>query len=102
MKIISVVEDFGENENTIITLVPQTKDDLFTIYQIIDKEDEVIFKKLFTTKKDEVNRKTSTDLINLRLKILSYEFDIKEEYLRYKGVTVADDTNTAEFGCASW
>ncbi|CAI4058410.1 hypothetical protein SUVZ_03G0620 [Saccharomyces uvarum] len=95
MKIISVVEDFGENENTIITLVPQTKDDLFTVYQIIDKEDEVIFKKLFTTKKDEVNRKTSTDLINLRLKILSYEFDIKEEYLRYKGVTVADDTNTA-------
>lgn len=93
MKIITVAEDSADKDNSIITLIPQNKDDLFTIYQIIDKEDEVIFKKLFTTKRDEIIRKTITDYVAVRLRILSHEFDIKEEYLRYKGITVTDGTN---------
>ncbi|CAI7055584.1 ASB_collapsed_G0005800.mRNA.1.CDS.1 [Saccharomyces cerevisiae] len=85
--------DCEDNGNSIITLIPQNKDDLFTIYQIIDKKDEVIFKKLFKTKKDEIIRKTITNFVAVRLRILSHEFDIKEEYLRYKGITVTDGTN---------
>ncbi|EJT41355.1 hypothetical protein SKUD_193909 [Saccharomyces kudriavzevii IFO 1802] len=61
MKIISIAKNSGENDDKVITLVPQSRDDLFSIYQIIDKEDEVVFKKLFTNIKDEINRKTITD-----------------------------------------
>lgn len=91
MKVDEIKSSSSTQKETIITLTPEDKEDLFTIYQIIDKEDEVIFRKLFTSKKDEGNNnKTTTDLVKLRLKILANEFDMKDEYLRYKGITVPD------------
>ncbi|CAI6406023.1 BFH_HP2_G0005180.mRNA.1.CDS.1 [Saccharomyces cerevisiae] len=39
--------------------------------------------KLFKTKKNEMIRKTVTNLVAVRLKNLSHEFDVIENYLRY-------------------
>ena len=99
MKIVSINKGPTEKSQTVITLVPEDKEDLFTIYQIIDKDDEVIFKKLFTSKREDA-KKNNTDLVTLKLKILSNEFDMKDEYLRYKGVTVIDETGKANIDIA--
>lgn len=95
MKIISVTRDSSNKEGAILVILPEDKEDLFTVHQIIDKDDEVIFKKKFTTNLDEAGKKKSTDLVKLRLKIVSSEFEMRDEYLRYKGITVADDTGKA-------
>lgn len=95
MKIISITKDSANKEGATIVLLPEDKEDLFTVHQIIDKDDEVIFKKKFTTNLDEAGKKKSTDLVKLRLKIVSSEFEMRDEYLRYKGVTVADDNGNS-------
>lgn len=95
MKIISISKDSTNKEGAVLVILPEDKEDLFTVHQIIDKDDEVIFKKKFTTNLDEAGKKKSTDLVKLRLKIVSSEFEMRDEYLRYKGVTVADDTGKA-------
>ncbi|CCK73423.1 uncharacterized protein NDAI_0G04380 [Naumovozyma dairenensis CBS 421] len=94
MKVVSINKGVTEKAPTVITLVPENKEDLFTVYQIVDKDDEVIFKKLFTSKNEDA-KKNNTDLVNLKLKILSNEFDMRDEYLRYKGITVIDQTGVA-------
>lgn len=95
MKLGYIKESTNEKSQTVINLTPEDKEDLFTIYQIIDPDDEVIIKKLFTTKQEDTNKKSTTDLHEIKLKILSYEFDIKDEYLRYKGITIPDDSGIA-------
>ena len=95
MKIGYIKQSSNDKSQTIINLTPEDKEDLFTIYQIIDPDDEVIIKKMFTTKQEDSNKKTTTELHEIKLKILSYEFDIKDEYLRYKGVTIPDETGVA-------
>ncbi|KAG0656954.1 hypothetical protein C6P45_002539 [Maudiozyma exigua] len=95
MKIGFIKQSSNDKSQTIINLTPEDKEDLFTIYQIIDPDDEVIIKKMFTTKQEDSNKKTITDLHEIKLKVISYEFDIKDEYLRYKGVTIPDDTGVA-------
>lgn len=92
MKIISVTKDSSNKEGAVLVILPEDKEDLFTVHQIIDKDDEVIFKKKFTTNLDEAGKKKSTDLVKLRMRIVSSEFEMRDEYLRYKGVTVADET----------
>lgn len=46
-----------------------------------------ISEKLFKTKKNEMIRKTVTNLVAVRLKNLSHEFDVIENYLRYIATT---------------
>ncbi|CCD24443.1 uncharacterized protein NDAI_0D01290 [Naumovozyma dairenensis CBS 421] len=80
-----------------ISLLPEDKEDLFTIHQLIDKDDEIIFKKKFTTKTAQVNEQSSTtkkttDLARLRIKVLSNEFSLADDYLKYKGVTTTDES----------
>ncbi|EDO19148.1 hypothetical protein Kpol_1050p5 [Vanderwaltozyma polyspora DSM 70294] len=95
MKLLNLTKASTDGKETTISLLPQDKEDLFAIYQIINKDDDVIFKKMITSKLDESGKKKSTDLVLLRLKIISSEFDMKSESLRYKGVTVTDDTERA-------
>lgn len=94
MRILNVTKASNSDEAT-ITILPQDKEDLFTVHQLIDKDDEVIFKKMVTTNMDETGKKKSTDLVRLRLQIISSEFDMKNESLRYKGVTVVDESGKA-------
>ncbi|QLG71374.1 hypothetical protein HG535_0B04160 [Zygotorulaspora mrakii] len=92
MKVLSVTKPAGSSDGAIISLLPQDKEDLFVLYQLIDKNDEVIFKKMVTTSMDEAGKKKNTSLARLKLQILSNEFDMRNESLRYKGVTTVDDT----------
>lgn len=95
MKVLSLVKASDNSGEATITLLPQDKEDLFTIYQLIDKEDEVIFKKSVTSNLDEGGKKKATALVKLKLQIVSNEFDLKNESLRYKGVTVVDESGRA-------
>lgn len=45
MKVISLKKDSFNKGGAVITLLPEDKEDLFTVYQIVDKDDELIFKK---------------------------------------------------------
>ncbi|SCW02601.1 LAFE_0F10176g1_1 [Lachancea fermentati] len=94
MKLISQVKGTNNSNGAILTLLPQDKEDLFTLYNIINTDDEVIFKKMITSKADESSKKT-TDLVRLRLKIISSDFEPQHEFLRYKGVTTVDDSGKA-------
>ena len=85
MKVLSLKKDSVNKGGAVITLQPEDKEDLFTIYQIIDKDDELVFRRKFTSKLDDTGKKTSTDLIKLKIKVISNEFDMKGEYLKYKG-----------------
>lgn len=95
MRILSITKGSHNSDEAIITILPQDKEDLFTVHQLIDKDDEVIFKKMVTTNMDETGKKKSTDLVRLKLQIISSEFDMKNESLRYKGVSVVDETGKA-------
>lgn len=95
MKVLSITNPSSSNEGATISLLPQDKEDLLVVYQLIDKEDEVIFKKMVTTNMDEAGKKKTTDLVRLKLQIVSSDFDIKNESLRYKGVTVVDESGRA-------
>lgn len=95
MKVISLTKASDTGNEATITLLPQDKEDLFTLYQLIDKDDEVIFKKTVTSNMDEGGKKKTTALVRLRLQIISSEFDLKNESLRYKGVTVVDESGRA-------
>lgn len=94
MQLIKLQRGTGKSNSASITLLPEDQEDLFAIHQIIDKDDEVIFKKMITSKVGETTKK-KTDLTKLRLKIISDEFDMTDESLRYKGITVDDDTGNA-------
>lgn len=45
MKVISLKKDSFNKGGAVITLLPEDKEDLFTVYQIVDKDDELIFKE---------------------------------------------------------
>ena len=94
MKVLKLEEGSINKESAVIQVLPEDKEDLFALYQIIDEEDELIFKKKFTSKKDE-DAKKNTDLVLLKVQVISSEFDINDEFLRYKGKTVADETGRA-------
>ncbi|SCU97974.1 LAFA_0G14576g1_1 [Lachancea sp. 'fantastica'] len=94
MKLIKQVKGNGNNSEQ-ITLLPQDKEDLFCLYNVINTDDELIFKKLVTDKVDSSGKKKNTELIGLRLKVVSSEFEPQHEFLRYKGVTTEDDTGKA-------
>lgn len=94
MKVVSIDKGKSERGRTVLTIVPEDKEDLFAMYQIIDIGDVVIFKKLYTNKSEDTNKKTVTDLARIKLKILNREFDIKDEYLRYKGISCPDESGT--------
>ncbi|CAI4036099.1 hypothetical protein SMKI_14G3160 [Saccharomyces mikatae IFO 1815] len=95
MKVINLKKDSFNKGGAVITLLPEDKEDLFTIYQIVDKDDELIFKKKFTSKLDEAGKKKSTDLVKLKIKVISEDFDMKDEYLKYKGITVTDESGSS-------
>lgn len=95
MKLINKVEGSGTNEGTILTLLPQDKEDLFTLYNIINTDDEIIFKKKVTSKTEESGKKKTTQLEKLRIRVVSSEFEPQNEFLRYKGVTTEDDYSNA-------
>lgn len=95
MRVIKLEESSVNKESATLTILPEDKEDLFTLYQIIDKNDELIFKKKFTSRKDEDSKKKTTELVSLKIQMISSEFDINDEFLRYKGTTVADDTGRA-------
>ncbi|SCU90853.1 LAME_0E10264g1_1 [Lachancea meyersii CBS 8951] len=94
MKLISQVKGNGNNSEQ-ITLLPQDKEDLFSLYNIINTDDELIVKKLVTDKVDSAGKKKNTELVRLRLKVVSSEFEPQHEFLRYKGITTEDDSGKA-------
>ncbi|SCU98918.1 LADA_0H16160g1_1 [Lachancea dasiensis] len=94
MRIINQVAGNGNNPEQ-ITLLPQDKEDLFSLFNIINTDDEIIFKKMVTSKVDNLGKKKTSDLIRLRLRVISSEFEPQHEFLRYKGVTTEDDSGKA-------
>ncbi|CUS21023.1 LAQU0S02e04016g1_1 [Lachancea quebecensis] len=94
MKLINQITGNGNNPEQ-LTLLPQDKEDLFCLYNIINTDDEVIFKRMVTSKVDASGKKKITELIKLRLKIVSSEFEPQHEFLRYKGITTEDESARA-------
>ncbi|QEU58604.1 Dom34 [Kluyveromyces lactis] len=95
MRLINKVTGSHSGERAILTLQPQDKEDLFTLYNIINTDDEIIFKKKVTSKTEEGGKKKATQLEKLRIKVVSSEFEPQHEFLRYKGVTTEDDYSNA-------
>ncbi|CAR30871.1 hypothetical protein ZYGR_0P01730 [Zygosaccharomyces rouxii] len=92
MKLIKEVRPSNNSDEAHITLIPQEKEDLFTIHQLVGKGDELIFKRKVTSSvKEDANKKKQQELKRLRIVVESEEFDMKEESLRYKGKTVRDN-----------
>lgn len=92
MKLLKEVRPSNNSAEVHITLIPQEKEDLFTVHQLIGRGDELIFKRKVTSSgKDDANKKKQQELKRLRIVVESEEFDMKEESLRYKGKTVRDD-----------
>ncbi|CDH11632.1 probable protein DOM34 [Zygosaccharomyces bailii ISA1307] len=92
MKLLKQVRPSNSSNEAHITLIPQEKEDLFTLHQLIAKGDELIFKrKISLSAKEDANKKKQQELKKLRIIVESEEFDMKEEALRYKGKTVRDD-----------
>ncbi|AET37524.1 uncharacterized protein Ecym_1285 [Eremothecium cymbalariae DBVPG len=93
MKLISRTS--GSYNESIITLLPQDKEDLFTLYNIINVDDELIFKKKVTLKLDQAGKKKSAELLKLRIKVVSTDFEPQHEFLKFKGITTEDEGGNA-------
>lgn len=50
---------------------------------------------MVTSKVDSTGKKKTTELIKLRLRIVSSEFEPQHEFLRYKGITTEDESGRA-------
>ncbi|XBW37767.1 hypothetical protein QEN19_003348 [Hanseniaspora menglaensis] len=75
-----------------LTLQAQEKEDLFALYNIINVDDEILFKKQVShkgDKKGEGARKVQIQTIKIR--VVSSEFEPWNESLRYKGITAEPD-----------
>lgn len=101
MKLLNKSSSLKFKDGALLQLQPEDKEDLFTLYQLIDQDDELIFKKRFTTTVDVDKRKKTTDMVKLRIQVVSREFDMKDEFLRYKGSTVEDDTGKTNCNIAA-
>lgn len=101
MKLLNKSSSLKFKDGASLQLQPEDKEDLFTLYQLIDQDDELIFKKRFTTTVDADKRKKTTDMVKLRIQVVSREFDMKDEFLRYKGSTVEDDTGNTNYNIAA-
>ncbi|AGO09990.1 AaceriAAL001Wp [[Ashbya] aceris (nom. inval.)] len=99
MKLISQTKGASSSEVCLV-VVAQDKEDLFTLYNIINTDDELIFKKKLTLKLDEAGKKKSTELVKLRVKVVSSEFEPQHEFLKYKGITTEDDAGKANVDVA--
>lgn len=82
-------EEKNRTGGATLAILPQDKEDLFTIYNIVNTDDEVVFKRSVSNK-EEGSKKKVTELVKLHMKIVSSEFEPENEFLRYKGITVAD------------
>ncbi|KAK5782312.1 ribosome dissociation factor DOM34 PWA37_005315 [Arxiozyma heterogenica] len=101
MKLLNKSSSLKFKDGVSLQLQPEDKEDLFTLYQLIDQDDELIFKKRFTTTVDVDKKKKTTDMVKLRIQVVSREFDMKDEFLRYKGSTVEDDTGKTNCNIAA-
>lgn len=101
MKLLNKSSSLKFKNGVSLQLQPEDKEDLFTLYQLIDQDDELIFKKRFTTTVDADKKKQTTDMLKLRIQVVSREFDMKDEFLRYKGSTVEDDTGNTNCNIAA-
>ena len=101
MKLLNKSSSLKFKNGVSLQLQPEDKEDLFTLYQLIDQDDELIFKKRFTTTVDADKKKKTTDMLKLRIQVVSREFDMKDEFLRYKGSTVEDDTGNTNCNIAA-
>lgn len=75
-----------------LTLQAQEKEDLFALYNIINIDDEILFKKHVShkgEKKGDGARKVQVQTVKIR--VVSSEFEPWNESLRYKGITVEPD-----------
>ncbi|CCE66000.1 hypothetical protein TPHA_0O00280 [Tetrapisispora phaffii CBS 4417] len=93
MKLINLSEASGTSTEVSLTVLPEDKEDLFILYQIIKNDDEVFCRKMVSSKED--GRKKISEIMKLKLQIISNEFDMHSESLRYKGITVPDETGRA-------
>lgn len=101
MKLLNQSASLKFKDGAALQLQPEDKEDLFTLYQLIDQDDELIFKKRFTSTVDVDKRKKTSDMVKLRIQVISREFDMKDEFLRYKGSTVEDDTGKTNHNIAA-
>lgn len=89
MKLIS--NHFDKDSSGSVTLIAQDKEDLFTLYNLIQKKDEVELKTMRNIKKDNGGSgkgKSEKKLLKLKLEIEDIEFTPADEVMRLRGKTV--------------
>lgn len=101
MKLLNQNASFKFKDGATLQLQPEDKEDLFVLYQLIDQDDELIFRKNFTSSVNGDDKKKFKDLIKLRTSVVSREFDMADEFLKYKGVTVDDLSGKANVNVAA-
>lgn len=103
-----VKKQLDKHSGGFVVLVPQDREDIWTIYNLVQSDDEV---ELLTTRnvkkmnKDGSFGKSEKKTLKLRLKVVDVDYESSEELMRVKGLTVnpVDDVplnsyHTAEIG----
>jgi protein pelota len=87
-----VANHFEKDSSGSVTLVAQDKEDLFTLYNLIQKNDEVEMKTMRNIKKantkDGGKSKSEKKLLRLRIDVENIDFDPADELMRLRGKTV--------------
>ncbi|CCH60972.1 hypothetical protein TBLA_0D04760 [Henningerozyma blattae CBS 6284] len=89
MKLLGLKKWNGKKNGREIKLLAENKEDLFSIYQLVKKDDVIVFKKQVSSSVEGGKKKN--ELVLLKIRVVSEEFDMGEESLRYKGVTIVDE-----------
>ncbi|CAI8496109.1 unnamed protein product [Hanseniaspora opuntiae] len=91
-KIALISESGFADKGKKLVLQAEEKEDLFALYNIINADDELLFRKQVShkgEKKGEGARKVQVQTVKMR--VVSSEFEPWNESLRYKGITVEPD-----------
>ncbi|CCH47046.1 hypothetical protein BN7_6655 [Wickerhamomyces ciferrii] len=93
MKLIS--QHFEKDSSGSITLVAEDKEDLFTLYNLIQKKDEIELKTLRNIKKSTTKdgskgskSKNEKKLLKLKIDIEEIDFTPQDEVMRIRGKTI--------------
>ncbi|ODQ77746.1 hypothetical protein BABINDRAFT_163148 [Babjeviella inositovora NRRL Y-12698] len=85
-----VKQNFEKDASGIVVLVPQDKEDLWALYNLIQKADEIELTTVRNVKKskDGKSGKTERKVVKLRIAIETVDFASLDESMRIRGQTV--------------
>lgn len=85
-----VKQNFEKDSSGVVVLVPQDKEDLWSLYNLLQKGDEVELTTVRNVKKAEKGKpgKSERKAVRLRIAVETLDFSAQDESLRVRGQTV--------------